>query len=260
VEIVIVRDRREIGALAGDLVTALLARKPNAVLGLATGSSPLVVYAELIRRHRAGELTFAHARGFLLDEYVGLPADHPQRYRSVIRRELEDQVDFAPGAVTGPNGLSDDPAAVCASYEHAIADAGGVDLQLLGVGTDGHLGFNEPGSSLRSRTRIKTLTRRTRADNERFFEAGESVPHHVLTQGLGTISDARHLLLIATGAAKAQAVAALVEGPVSAFCPASVLQLHPHATVLLDDDAATELKLGDYYRETYAGKPGWQGL
>ena len=259
-EVVIVPDSATIGALAADAVVALLARKPTAVLGLATGSSPLVVYAELIRRHRAGEVTFAQSRGFLLDEYVGLPAAHPQRYRSVIRTELEQDVDFAPDAVRGPDGLADDLPAECTAYEQAIADSGGVDLQLLGVGSDGHVAFNEPGSSLSSRTRIKTLTARTRSDNERFFEPPDEVPHHVLTQGLGTILEARHLVLVARGAGKAPAVQQLVEGPLSAICPASVLQLHPHATVLLDDDAASRLKLADYYRETYAGKPEWQGL
>jgi glucosamine-6-phosphate deaminase len=135
-----------------------------------------------------------------------------------------------------------------------------VDVQLLGIGTDGHIAFNEPGSSLASRTRIKTLTAQTRADNARFFSSPSEVPHHVLTQGLGTISDARHVLLLATGPGKAAAVHAMVEGPVSAFCPASVLQLHRHATVLLDDAAASSLALGDYYRETFAQKPSWQGL
>ena len=184
-EIVIVPDAATIGELAADAVVALLARKPTAVLGLATGSSPLVVYAELIRRYDAGEVSFARSRGFLLDEYVGLPAEHPQRYRSVIRRELEERVDFPADAIAGPDGLADDLPAVCADYERAITDAGGVDLQLLGVGSDGHVAFNEPGSSLSSRTRIKTLTARTRADNERFFEPPDEVPHHVLTQGLG---------------------------------------------------------------------------
>ena len=259
-EVVIVPDAGAIGRLAADAVVALVRRTPTAVLGLATGSSPLVVYAELARRHDAGEVSFARSRGFLLDEYVGLPAEHPQLYRSVIRRELEEHVDFAPGAIAGPDGLADDLPATCAEYERAIADAGGVDLQLLGVGTDGHLAFNEPGSSLSSRTRIKTLTARTREDNARFFDSPDEVPHHVLTQGLGTILDARHLVLIAQGAGKAPAVHRLVEGPVSASCPASVLQLHPHATVLLDDAAAGELQLADYYRETYAAKPSWQGL
>jgi glucosamine-6-phosphate deaminase len=180
-EVVIVPDAATIGALAADAVVALLRREPTAVLGLATGSSPLVVYAELIRRYESGEVSFAHSRGFLLDEYVGLPAEHPQRYRSVIRRELEERVDFPPDAIAGPDGLADDLPAVCADYERAIADAGGVDLQLLGVGSDGHLAFNEPGSSLSSRTRIKTLTARTREDNARFFDSPDQVPHHVLT-------------------------------------------------------------------------------
>ena len=259
-EVVIVPDAATIGELAADAVVSLLGRKPTAVLGLATGSSPLVVYAELVRRHAAGEVSFARSRGFLLDEYVGLPAGHPQRYRSVIRRALEEQVDFPADAIAGPDGLAADLPAVCAGYERAISQAGGVDLQLLGVGSDGHVAFNEPGSSLSSRTRIKTLTARTRADNERFFESPDEVPHHVLTQGLGTILEARHLVLIARGAGKAPAVHQLVEGPVSAFCPASVLQLHPHATVLLDEDAASQLRLADYYRETFANKPHWQGL
>ena len=151
--------------------------------------------------------------------------------------------------------------AACAAYEKAIIDAGGVDLQILGIGTDGHVGFNEPGSSLASRTRLKTLTEQTRADNARFF-AGDinAVPHHCLTQGLGTIVQARHIVLIATGRAKADAVHQLVEGPVSAMWPATILQHHPHVTVLIDNSAASRLQLGDYFRSTYAAKPAWQGL
>jgi glucosamine-6-phosphate deaminase len=230
------------------------------VLGLATGSSPLGVYQLLAERHRAGEVSFSAASGFLLDEYVGLPAEHPQRYRSVIGDVFEQYVDFAPGAVRGPDGNAVDLPGACARYEAAIEAAGGVDVQLLGIGTDGHIAFNEPTSSLSSRTRVKTLTEQTRADNARFFDSPEDVPRHVLTQGLGTISDARHVILIATGAGKAAAVQAMVEGPVSAHCPASVLQLHRHATILLDDAAASSLSLRDYYRETYAHKPSWQGL
>ena len=259
-EVVILPGARDIAALAADAIVRLLAEKPDAVLGLATGSSPLGAYGELHRRCAAGEVSFARARGFLLDEYVGLPADHPQCYRSVIRHELEDSVDFAAGAVTGPDGTADDIPAACSSYEEMIGAVGGVDVQLLGIGTDGHIGFNEPGSSLASRTRIKTLTEQTRADNTRFFGSLDEVPRHVLTQGLGTISEARHLLLVATGERKAEAVHRMVEGPVSAACPASVLQLHRHASVLLDDAAAARLELAGYYRETYAGKPPWQGL
>ena len=247
--------------LAADAVQRLLEARPQAVLGLATGSSPLAVYDELVRRHVEEGLSFAGARGFLLDEYVGLPAGHPEGYRTVIERELVSRVDLDPAAVQGPDGSAADLPVACAAYERAISDAGGVDLQLLGIGTDGHVGFDEPGSSLASRTRIKTLTRRTRADNARFFDgAVEAVPTHCLTQGLATIMAARHLVLLATGRGKAEAVHQLVEGAVSALWPATVLQLHPHVTVLVDDAAASRLQLADYYRETYAGKPAWQGL
>lgn len=258
---VVIAPARELARLAADAVERLLRRRPDAVLGLATGSSPLAVYDELARRHDEDGLSFARARAFLLDEYVGLGAGHPQRYRNVIETELASRVDLAPGAVLGPDGLADDLAAACEEYERAIADAGGVDLQLLGVGTDGHVAFNEPGSSLASRTRIKTLTRQTRADNARFFDDDtDAVPTHCLTQGLATILSARHLVLLAQGRSKAEAVHQLVEGPVSALWPATVLQHHPHVTVLLDDAAASRLQLADHYRETYAAKPAWQTL
>lgn len=247
--------------LAADAVQRLLEGTPRPVLGLATGSSPLAVYDELARRHAEDGLSFAHARGFLLDEYVGLPAGHPEGYRTVIERELVSRVDLDPAAVRGPDGSAADVPAACAAYERAIVDAGGVDLQLLGIGTDGHVGFNEPGSSLASRTRIKTLTRQTRADNARFFGGDvDAVPTHCLTQGLATIMSARHLVLLATGRGKAEAVHQLVEGAVSALWPGTVLQLHPHVTVLVDDAAAGRLQLADYYRQTYADKPAWQGI
>ncbi|MCW2520109.1 MAG: glucosamine-6-phosphate isomerase [Mycobacterium sp.] len=260
-EVVICRDSKEIGRIAADAIGALLARKPEAVLGLATGSSPLVIYDELATRYDDGLISFRRARGFTLDEYVGLPADHPERYRTVIDGVFVSRVDFAPGAVQGPDGGAADIPAACAAYEDAIRAAGGVDLQILGIGTDGHIAFNEPGSSLASRTRIKTLTRQTRLDNARFFgDDVESVPTHCLTQGLGTIMEARHVILVATGRSKAEAVHHLVEGAVSAMWPATILQHHPHVTVLLDDTAARRLQLVDYYRETYRSKPRWQGI
>ena len=260
-EVVIQPDAGTLGIIAADAIGALLARKPDAVLGLATGSSPLAVYEELIARHEAGQLSFAQARGFTLDEYVGLPADHPERYRNVIDNVFVSRVDFAPGAVDGPDGLADDIPGACAAYDIAIVAAGGVDLQILGIGTDGHIAFNEPGSSLASRTRIKTLTRQTRLDNARFFDGDvDAVPTHCLTQGLATIMAARHIVLIASGAAKAEAVHHLVEGSVSAMWPATILQHHPHVTVLLDDAAARRLQLSDYYREAYRSKPDWQGI
>jgi glucosamine-6-phosphate deaminase len=230
VEVVIVESADEIGRLGADIIERLVHCKPEPVLGLATGSSPLPVYRELIARHQAGGLSLAGARAFLLDEYVGLSADHPARYRAFIEAHLADGTDL------------------------------GVDVQLLGIGGDGHIGFNEPGSSLGSRTRPKTLTAQTRRDNARFFAAGEAVPTHVLTQGIGTIADARHIVLLAAGEAKAVPLARAVEGPITAMVPGSALQLHPHVTVLVDAAAACHLELADYYRATYAGKPAWQTL
>ena len=260
-EVVIRQDSRMLGEIAADAVESLLRRKPGAVLGLATGSSPLTTYDALAARCEAGRVSFGQARGFTLDEYVGLPADHPQRYRNVIDAAFVSRVDFAPGAVDGPDGLSTDIPSACTRYEEAIRQAGGVDLQILGIGTDGHIAFNEPGSSLASRTRIKTLTRQTRLDNARFFDGDINlVPTHCLTQGLGTIMEARHVVLLADGRSKAEAVHHLVEGPVSAMWPATILQHHRHVTVLVDDAAAQRLQLADYYRETYDSKPEWQDL
>jgi glucosamine-6-phosphate deaminase len=260
-EVVICADADEAAALAADAIARLLGRKPDAVLGLATGSSPLGVYDELARRVAAGSLSLGRASAFLLDEYVGLPASHEQSYRSVIQRDLVDRVDLDPARVLGLDGTASDPAAECAAFEAAITQAGGIDLQLLGVGTDGHIAFNEPGSSLASRTRIKTLSNQTRADNARFFDGNaDAVPRHCLTQGIGTILEAGHLVLLASGGAKAEAVSRFVEGPVSASWPATALQLHRHATVLLDPDAAAMLERRDYYVQCYAAKPPWQGL
>jgi glucosamine-6-phosphate deaminase len=260
-EVVVCASAREAGVLAADAIERLVGNDADAVLGLATGSSPLGVYDELARRVEAGTLSLSRARAFLLDEYVGLPTDHEQSYRSVIHRDLVSRVDLDPARVLGPDGTATDLVAECAAYEDAITAAGGVDLQLLGVGTDGHVAFNEPGSSLASRTRIKTLTHQTRRDNARFFGGDpDAVPRHCLTQGIGTILESRHLVLIASGRAKAEAVRQLAEGPVSASWPATALQLHPHVTVLVDPDAASLLERRDQYVETYEAKPGWQGL
>jgi glucosamine-6-phosphate deaminase len=260
-EVVPLDNAEQAAALAADTIEALVADRPDAVLGLATGSSPLPTYQELIRRHQAGTgPTYDAVRAFLLDEYVGLPPGHPETYRETIFRELTDALGIDRSRVASPDPTPEGIPEAGARYEDAIRAAGGIDLQVLGIGSDGHLAFNEPGSSLASLTRIKTLTERTRQDNARFFGSAADVPHHVLTQGLGTILRARHLLLVACGDGKADAVAAAVEGPLSAACPASVLQLHPHATVLLDAAAASRLERTAYYREVYAAKPAWQGL
>ena len=259
-EVVILPGGRQIASLVADAVENLLRNKPDAVLGLATGSSPLPVYDELARRHEQAGLDFSRACGFTLDEYVGLEPGHPESYREVIRRDFADRVNIDPDNILGPDGSAQDILAACRAYEDRIRERGGIDLQLLGLGTDGHIGFNEPGSSLASRTRIKSLIEQTRRDNARFFRSLDEVPHHVVTQGLGTILESRHAILLATGAQKAQAVHDLVEGPLAAICPASVLQLHPHASIVLDEAAASSLKLADYYRHTYEHKPAWQGL
>lgn len=260
-EVVIVPDTKAGGEIVAEAMAQLLRRKPDALLGVATGSTPLPVYEALALRVRSGAVDTSRARIAQLDEYAGLPTDHPESYRSVLRREVLERLGIGMDKFLGPDGTAADVQGACEAYDRVLAEAGGVDLQLLGIGTDGHIGFNEPCSSLASRTRIKTLTEQTRMDNARFFDGDiEQVPHHVITQGIGTILEARHLVLLATGKSKADAVAAAVEGPVAAVCPASALQLHPHATVVVDESAASKLKLADYFRHTYANKPDWQGI
>lgn len=259
-EVVPLDTTEAVGRLAADIVESLVRRTPSAVLGLATGSSPVPAYRELARRHSAGTApAYDGVRCFTLDEYIGLPAGHPQTYRETIFRELTDALGIAREQVASPDP---DPAGLPQAgerYEAAITSAGGIDLQVVGIGTDGHLAFNEPGSSLSSSTRLKTLTEQTRRDNARFFDSPGDVPRHVLTQGLGTILRARHVLLVATGESKASATASALEGALSASCPASVLQLHPRCTVLLDAAAASGLVRVDHYREVHVAKPAWQG-
>jgi glucosamine-6-phosphate deaminase len=253
-EVIIKSDEATCGVTVADVFDRAV-RSGATTLGLATGSSPLSVYRELIRRHRDEGLTFAAVQAFLLDEYVGLPPSHAQSYAHVIRTEFTDHLDIDPERVHGPDGVADDVFAAADRYDASIVEAGPVDVQLLGIGVNGHIGFNEPGSSLGSRTRVTTLTEQTRQDNARFFDSIDEVPRHVITQGLGTISSARHLVLIATGQHKAAAVTAAVEGPVSASCPASVLQLHPRVTVVVDEAAAVRLENADFYRYAWEYRP-----
>lgn len=257
-EVVLLPDADAVGRLAAERVAAVVRSRPDAVLGLATGSSPAGIYAELARQVAAGALDLGGVTCFALDEYVGIPREHPQSYAAVLRRTVVEPLGLDPARVHVPDGRADDLAAAAREYEEAIAAAGGVDFQILGIGANGHVGFNEPTSSFASRTRIKTLAPRTRADNARFFASPEEVPTHCLTQGLGTILAARELVLVAQGGAKADAVAAAVEGPLTSMCPASVLQLHPRAGVVVDEAAGARLRLADYYRYTYAHKPAWQ--
>lgn len=257
-EIVILCSALERVQLAADIVAGAVLSESNPVLGLATGSSPLGLYAELARRRRNGTLNFDRTSAFALDEYVGLPSEHPQSYASIIRDSVVRPLGLDPAAVHVPDGSADDLVGACNAYEQALHDAGGVDVQILGIGANGHIGFNEPTSSFSSRTRIKTLSPQTRSDNARFFDNPDQVPEHCITQGLGTIAEARRLVLLAQGEHKARAVAAMIEGPVAAMCPASLLQMHPDATVILDEFAGSELTLNGYYNYVYEHKPAWQ--
>jgi glucosamine-6-phosphate deaminase len=257
---VIIQDHAEAASESAARVVARLVReKPDAVLGLATGSTPLKLYQALIRIHREEGLDFSRVTTFNLDEYVGLEKDHPQSYHTFMWENLFSQINMAPENVHVPDGMTRDIPAFCEEYERRIEAAGGIDVQVLGIGSDGHVGFNEPTSSFASRTRIKTLTQQTVADNARFFEGDESrVPQHCITMGIGTIMDARRVILLAFGPGKAEAIAATVEGPVAAILPASILQHHAQAKLFLDEAAASKLRLGDYYRWVYEGKPEWQ--
>ena len=247
-EVVIVASAEEAGAIAADIVGDLVADRPDAVLGLATGSTPLSTYAAVARLG----LDLSRVRGFALDEYVGLPVGHPESYRAVITREVVEPLGLDPRLVRVPGDDGLPLRGAGDRYETDIQAAGGIDLQVLGIGRTGHIGFNEPGSSLASLTRVKTLTEQTRFDNARFFDSLDQVPMHCITQGLGTILRARHLLLLAFGEAKAEAVAGALEGPVSASTPGSVVQLHPRVTAILDEAAASRLAHADYYRHAWA--------
>ena len=238
----VVADGAELAVVAADVVQDVLTEPAAPLLGLATGGSVAGMYRELIRRHRQEGLSFAAVRAFLLDEYLGLPADHPQAYRNVIRRLFADHVDFAPGAVAGPDPGAADLAAECARYERMLA--GGADLQILGIGRNGHIAFNEPGSSLTGATRVVTISEQTRADNARFFDDPADVPCRAITQGIGTIRRAGRLLLVAAGESKAGALRAALEGPVTSAVPASALQLHPQVSVVADPAAASRLASG----------------
>lgn len=218
-------DYESISDRAAEVVTEQLRRKPDSVIGFATGGTPLGLYKRLIRNHNERGLDFSKMTTFNLDEYIGLPPTHPQSYHHFMWENLFNHINVSESRVYIPHGMSDDVDSFCAWYEQQIADAGGIDLQILGIGTNGHLAFNEPGSSLGSRTRIKTLTQKTVRDNARYFEEGETVPHQAITMGIGTIMDAETVLLLASGERKAQAIQNALEGPVTGMCPATVVQM-----------------------------------
>jgi glucosamine-6-phosphate deaminase len=254
-EVVICRTYDEMSRKAAAVVADVVRTKPKAVLGFATGSSPLGLYKELIRLHKKEGLDFSKVTTFNLDEYAGLPADHPQSYWTFMHENLFNHINVPKKNVHVPSGTSKDHAAFCAKYEKWIRDAGGIDVQILGIGSDGHIAFNEPGSSLGSRTRLVTLTEQTVDDNSRFFDRREDVPRHAISMGVGTVLEARKLVMVASGKNKAPALAAAIEGPVTCMITASALQLHPDPIVFADEDAAGQLKMTAYYRWIQKNKP-----
>lgn len=247
--VILEKTGEDVGRRAGALVAELVRRKPDCVLGLATGGTPLGLYRELIRLHRDEGLDFSAVTTFNLDEYVGLAPNDEHSYRHFMQANLFDHMNVEPRNTHVPDGRALDFPTYCARYEAMIREAGGIDLQVLGIGGDGHIAFNEPGSSLGSRTRLKTLTSETIRDNARYFGGADQVPRLAVTMGVGTILEARRCLLLAIGSSKAEAIRATVEGPVTAQVTASALQLHPDVIAVLDEAAAGLLERGDYYRE-----------
>jgi len=247
-EVIILNDADTVARQAAGLVLDLVTKKRAAVLGLATGNTPLALYRHLIEKYRNGEVSFRDVTSFNLDEYLGISPENHLSYRYFMNENLFRHIDIQLENTHLPDGMTENPRNVGLEYERTIFQAGGIDLQVLGIGSNGHIGFNEPTSSLASRTRVKTLTRSTIRDNSQSLKPGEFQPHLAITMGIGTILEARRILLLAVGSHKAEAVKAAIEGPLSAKCPASVLQQHEHVTVLLDESAAEQLELREYYR------------
>ena len=247
-QVFIKKDYEEMSRRAADIVEEEMAKKDRLVLGLATGSTPVGLYKELIRRHKEKGLDFSQVITFNLDEYCGLAPDHEQSYRYFMDENLFNHINIDKKNTHVPDGLAKDLDRFCEDYEKMIADAGGIDLQVLGIGGDGHIAFNEPGSSLASRTRVKTLTEETVQDNSRFFKSIDEVPKYALTMGVGTVMETRICLLLANGAKKAEVLAKAVEGPITTEVTASALQMHPHVIIVVDEEAGALLKRRDYYK------------
>jgi len=249
-------DYETLSRKAAKRVADLVRAKPEAVLGFATGSSPVGLYSELIRLHTEEGLDFSRVTTFNLDEYCGLPGDHPQSYRYFMNENLFNHINVPMERTHVPSGTDEDWRASCAEYEQRIVEAGGIDLQVLGIGSDGHIAFNEPGSSLGSRTRRVYLTQQTIEDNSRFFEKAEDVPTSAISMGVGSILEARTCVVVVGGANKAEALAAAVEGPVTSMITASALQWHPETLVFCDEAAAAKLTMREYYDWIAAQREG----
>ncbi len=246
-EIVICKTKEEASKIAADMITEAVRSNPKIVLGLATGSTPVPMYTEMAKAVKAKKVSYKSVRTWNLDEYVGLPGTHDQSYRYFMNKNLFEKIDIKLSNTHVLNGLAKDPEKECRAYEAQIRKAGGIDIQVLGIGSDGHIAFNEPGTSLKSRTGVVYLTPQTIKDNARFFKSAKDVPTQALSMGVGTICEAKKIILLAFGKNKANAVAGCVEGGISQFCTASALQAHNDAWIFCDEAAATKLKLAKYY-------------
>lgn len=256
---VIIQDSKDAACfLVARVIAHELRANPHLVLGLATGQTMECVYRYLVGMHREGTLDFSLCRTFNLDEYVGLPASDPNSYRFYMNQHLFSRVNIDLRNTHLPNGMAQDLAAECLRYEAAIKRVGGIDLQLVGIGKAGHIGFNEPGSSLRSRTRVKALTPTTLKQNSPMFGEASAMPRRAITMGVGTIMEARRCVLLATGDSKAGVLARAVEGPITSMVTASTLQLHPRCTVVVDRESAAHLHEQDYYRWIFENEPEWE--
>jgi glucosamine-6-phosphate deaminase len=259
-EVIIQKDADAAALLVAKIVASELRAKPSLVLGLATGRTMEKVYANLVRMHKEQKLDFSLCRTFNLDEYIGLPPDHPGSYRHFMNTQLFDHINMDPRNTHLPNGLAKDLKLECLRYESAIEACGGIDLQVVGIGKSGHIGFNEPLSALRSRTREKALSPITMKQNGTLFESPDEMPKRGITMGVGTIVDSKRCVMLATGRDKATVIAKAVEGPITSMISATALQLHPHCCVIVDKPAASKLKGTAYYRWIFENEPEWQQL
>ena len=249
-QVFVCKDPEEGARIVTEKILSALEDRPELVLGLATGSTPIGVYQQLIEAHKDDGVDFSAVRTFNLDEYCGLSGDHPQSYRAFMREHLFNGLNIPAENIHFPPNEGPELGEKCRRHEEEILQAGGIDIQLLGIGSHGHIGFNEPTSSLASRTRIKTLTEKTLRDNSRFYEDPSEQPQVASTLGIGTILDAKCILLQAYGEKKAEAVKASVEGPISSFWPGSALQMHANVTFILDEASAAQLEMIDYFRKS----------
>ena len=245
--VVILRTENDASNFAAEFISDFINKEEISTLGLATGGSVFLTYKALISKYEQEQLSFKKITSFNLDEYIGLSSYHPQSYRNYMNQNLFNHVDIDKKNTFIPECFNNNYELACANFESEIVNHGGIDLQLLGIGSNGHIGFNEPTSSFSSRTRVKTLTQNTISKNSRFFDGSETQPSLAITMGIGTIMEAQNILLIGLGKHKSKAVAKMIEGPLSSFCPGSILQNHQNATVVLDEPAALDLKLYDYY-------------